>query len=323
MSCNNYTSLKYVENPYQKLFMNELEDNLKTFFDWGLLGAGYWQDVSIPQSGQYGNQHILKPVSDQSYTDGQVWQAFRHDWVWETGVEYDDTGNNPEPSQVTGVKVDGTFYGSGDATYGWHINYPLGRVVFDSAIDTGSNVQVEYSYRTFQTVVANNAPWFREIQFRSFRPDEHFQQIGSGDWAVGNQHRIQLPTIIIESAPRAVGVGYELGNSAQWVYQDVLFHVISEDRYYRNQLLDIIRSQDDKVIWLYNSNDIAQSGAWPLDYRGMVTGSNMYPDLVSSSGYRWKKVKFTNSIISDTITVSPKLYTGIVKTSMEVALGNI
>ena len=38
------------------------------------------------------------------------------------------------------------------------------KVIFDSAIPTGSTVQVEHSYKWINVCYANNLPWIREIQ---------------------------------------------------------------------------------------------------------------------------------------------------------------
>ena len=54
MALQDYTKLKGVREVGDSLFMSTLENNLKVFFDWGLLGIGAWFDVQIPQSGVYG-----------------------------------------------------------------------------------------------------------------------------------------------------------------------------------------------------------------------------------------------------------------------------
>lgn len=326
MAIADYAKLKSVSSFAAPYLMNELETNLKTFFDWGLLGIGGWSDVTIPTTGAFGgNFHVLEPVYDPSYTDGQVWQAFRKEWVWETGVAYLDTGANPDPIHITGVRVNGTYYGSGDSTYGWHINYPLGRVIFDSAITTNSVVDLNYSYRFVQIYRADDAPWWRELQYQSFRADDsHFTQFGTGDWSIGAQHRVQMPAIVIEATPRGSAAGYELGNGALSVEQDVLFHILAENRYDRNNLLDIIRLQYDKIFWLFNSQNIAAATGYPLDYRGMLVGSKMYPDLVDpNTGYRWYECRFIDTTISEVESLNPDFYQGIIRTTFEVIIGNV
>lgn len=320
MAITDYSKLKSVSSLAAPYLMNELETNLKMFFDWGLLGIGGWSDVNIPTTGAFGgNNHILQPAYDPSYSDGQVWQAFRKDWVWETGVEYLDETTNPEPINITGVRINDVFYGSGDSTYGWHINYPLGRVIFNSAISLSNTVDLDYSYRFVQIYRADDAPWWQELQYYSFRSDDsHFSQFGTGDWSIGAQHRVQMPAIVIEAVPRGSSAGYELGNGALSIEQDVLFHILAENRYDRNNLLDIIRLQHDKIIWLFNSQDVVEATGYPLDYRGMKIGSNMYPDLISD--YRWKECRFVDSTISEVESISSNLHQGIIRTTLEVII---
>lgn len=325
MTCTeNYTKFKLISDFRNDQITNEIETNLKYWLDWCLLGIGAWGDVNIPTSGEYGNFHILRYVNDDAYTDGQVWEGVRKDWVWETGVEFNNLGDNPEPIQITGIQVNDVSYSGSDSTYGWHINYPLGRVIFDTAISITSDVQADYSYRYVQVYRADDAPWFRELQFASFKPnDGYFTQTDSGNWTIGGNHRVQLPAIVIEAVSRGNTAGYELGNAALIIYQDVLFHVIAENRYDRNNLIDILRQQSDKTIWLFNSNTMANSGVFPLDYRGMLIGTLMYPNFVAEDGYRYIKCTFENNNISAIESIHPNLYEGVVRSTLSLVLGTI
>jgi len=324
-----YTKLKHVNRISDTDLLTELETNLKYYLDWGLLGAGGWVDVEIPQTGiQGGIESTLKYTEDPSYTNGQVFQGFRKDWVWETGVEYDDNGDNPDPIHITGVEVDGTLYGSGDSTYGWYIDYPLGRVIFNTAIPTGSTVKANYSYRWCQIYVADDAPWWRQLQYSSFDASDlqFIQRNNLGDWSICGHHRVQMPSVIIESVSRGTSEGYELGNNALNRQQEVLLNIVAETRQDRNKLVDYFLNLKDKVIWLFDSDSMIESGDFPLDYRGMLVGSKMYPDLVNevaSGGHRWKKCYIVDSNSSEVESWSPNLYEGVVRLSTEVVIGNI
>jgi len=325
----NYTRLKSLTNISSIDMLTELENNLKCFLDWGLLGAGGWIDVSIPQTGiAGGSDHVLKYIQDPAYTNGQVWEGFRKDWVWETGVEFDDDDSNAEPTTITGVQVDGTMYGSGDATYGWHINYPQGRVIFDSAVATTSDVQLSFSYRWAQVNVVDSTPWWQSLQYGSMDSNElHFtQSTHRGEWNIGSHHRVQMPTILIETVPPGGGRAYELGNSSLIIEQDVLFHVFTESRVERNKIVDFLRNVQHQTIYLFNTDDIIAATGWPLDYRGMLVGSNMYPDLVAATGdggYRWKKCRVDNVNISTMVLPHPQLYGGVVRWNLEIVRGNL
>ena len=160
---------------------NILLENFLTFYDWGFLDKGAFYNISIPESGIYGgDKHKLRPVKDPNYSDGQVWEGYRSNWAWETGVSIDT-----EPTRISGIFVDNnTFRATGNVEQPYYINYPDGRIVFDSAISTNSTVHLSYAHKWVNVIPAEGVPWFREIQQGSMRSDNAtFLQFGSGDWA--------------------------------------------------------------------------------------------------------------------------------------------
>ena len=319
MSCNISTTFTHVSQVGNTLLNSQLESNLKSFLDWGMLGIGGWFNVNIPTSGAWGGTFDqLRLVDEPSYGEGQVWESARKDWVWENEVPY--TGGSP--ISITGVSVDGTFYGTGDATYAHHYNYPLGRVVFDNPIASTSTVKLEYSYRNVQVYIADQAPWWDELQYNSMRVDDSsFSQVGSGNWAILSNNRVQMPAVVIEAVPRRTYQPYELGSSNNFITQDVLFHVVSESRWWRNQLVDIISLQKDKTLMLYDSNKLADSGAYPLDFRGMVVApENNYSGLVSTAGYQFTSARITDMGVTEMESYNSMLHEGTVRASFEVIL---
>jgi hypothetical protein len=324
MSIADYTKLKHVQRISDTDLLTEIETNLKYYLDWGFLGVGGWTDINIPQTGIGGSeQSTLKYTVDPSYNNGQVFQGLRKDWVWETGVGY-----SGQPIQITGVEVGGTMRADDDPTYGWHINYPLGRIIFDSAIPTGSRVRADYSYRWCQTYVADDAPWWRELQYSSYDSSQpHFiQKENRGDWSIGAHHRVQMPSVVIECVARGDSDGYELGNNALNRKQDALLHIIAENRQDRNKLVDYFLNLKDKVIWLFDSDLMVESTGFPLDYRGMLVGEKMYPDWVDPTGdggFRWKKCYIVGSHSSEIQSWTPNLHEGVVRLNLEVVIGDI
>tara|TARA_Y100001973_G_C5204790_1_gene340630 strand:+ start:2017 stop:2973 length:957 start_codon:yes stop_codon:yes gene_type:complete len=317
MSNSDYTRLnKHVTQIGKTLLTSQLESNLKTYLDWGLLGVGAFSNVSIPTSGAYGGTFDkLRLVNDPSYTLGQVWEGPRKDWVWETGIYYDT-----QPNNLTGINVDGIFYGTGDATYGHHYNYPLGRVVFNSAIPQTSNVQLKYSYRNVQTYIADQAPWWDQLQYDSLRVDDpSIYDIGSGNWQILSNHRVQLPAVVVEAVPRRTFQPYEMGTVGNFVYQDVLFHILSESRWWRNQLIDVISLEKDRTIWLYDNNEVANVTGYPLDHRGMRNSSAlMYPDLVNS--YNFKMARYYNMAVTEMSSPNSRFHRGTVRATFEIVM---
>lgn len=326
MGIRDYTLLKGITSIGDTLLMTELERNVKAFLDWGLLNsAGAWTDVRIPQSGIHGGSyHVLRPVFDPEFEDGQVWESVKSDWVWETGVSYNGTS---DPINISGVYINGSYKTSGDATYAHYYDYPLGRVVFDNPVSTGATVSMEYSFREVQ-VLTGDSPLWKEIQYGSNRPDDaqFVSKDDRGSWSQLGATRQQMPALVIEAVPRRTHSAYELGNGSLLVHQDLLIRVLSQDRWYRNQLIDIVCLQDKKTIYMFNSDEVSASGVEPLDYRGMRRPEAvMYPTLTDErgKGYRWKSVRFSDIQCSEAITNDPNLHIGTVRVSCETVFGEI
>lgn len=321
MACTDgSTKFLHVNDIGDTLLMSQLEMNCKSFLDWGFLAIGGWFDVNRPTSGIYGGMFDdLIPVEDPSYDNGQVWETARKDWVWETGVEYQD-GTGSQPIDISGVYVNNTLYTTGHATYSHYYDYSLGRVIFNTAISTTANVELNYSYRWVQVYIADNAPWWQELQYGSFQTNDPQFTSGSGEWSLFASNRVQLPAIVLECVPRRSSYPYELGNHAVVMEQDILFHVLAETRHDRNQLIDVLCSQTDRTIWLYDSENVASDGVQGLDYRGMLNpNASMYNNLVED--YRWKRCRFVKALASEVQSPFPTLHEGTVRIGCEIIVG--
>jgi hypothetical protein len=155
------------------------------------------------------------------------------------------------------------------------------------------------------------------MKFNKRVDDPTFDEIGSGNWGILSNHRVQLPAIVVEAVPRRTFTPYEMGAVSQFVYQDVLFHIIADTRWWRNNLVDIVSLQKDTTIMMYDNNTVAQSGAYPLDYRGMlVDSSKTYPCLVDN--YKYKSMRFFNCIVTEMQTINSRLYQGTVRATFEL-----
>lgn len=317
-----YTQFKGVTSIGNTLFSNEIENNLKTYLDWGFLNIGGFVNVTIPTSSSFGGYfHTLKMANDPAYTAGTVWETIRKDWVWETGVNY----NGQSPIAISGVWINNQFFAPNHATYGHYYDYKNGRVIFSGAVPAASSVAMNYSYRWVQVHLSEDADWFYQGQYASLKPGETqwaSSHPNSGDYAIPPQHRIQFPCVIIECVPRTVARPYELGNTVLWVEQDVLFNIVAENKTARNNIKDTLFLEDDHIIWLYNSNDVARSGYNAIDYRGMLVNSTgTYPYLVNN--FRWKQARFKDTNVSEVESLNTNLYEASVRTSLELILGLI
>lgn len=313
--CYPYTTFKGVDRISDDFLLNILETNFKTYFDWAFLCIGGWFDANIDENNIYGsiNQHSkLVPVVDESYEDGQVWQSIRKDWVWETGINFSETS----PIPITGIFVDNSYYTNNNPDY--TINYPDGRIIFDTAKSVSSNIELNYSYRNVQVYRASDSPWLNTIQYGSFNTSSpEISRTEDGDWSIGGNHRIQLPAIVIEAVPRSRSRPFEIGSDNLLIEQDIAFYVLAENKNDRNKLLDILRLQQDANILLYNTNSLAQNDQYPLDHNGnLKTNPLMYPDMVNT--YKWRKCWIKEANLFELDSINPNFHQGLCRITVEI-----
>lgn len=286
------TRFKGVTNLGLPLETDQLESNVASFFQWGALGVGAFSNVNISSVAPYGGRRDrLRLSSDPNFDNGQVWEGYRKDWVWERDVEYDY-----QPIAISGVYVNGDFVpSSATGAYEHHVDYPNGRVVFENPIPTGSVVTCEYSYRNIQVATAD-VPWFKLLQQNSFRVDEEFQSAtDSGEWSVLPQNRMQLPALVIEATPHFSRRGKQIGGG-EICTQEVLIHVLAENRTDMKKWVDICANQFQHRVSMFDCGAVAEANAYPLLADGsLASGAKMYPELVSSNadgGYFLRQLWF-------------------------------
>jgi hypothetical protein len=303
-----HTKLANLNNAQDSTLSNILLDNFVYFYDWGFLDRGSFFNIKIPHSGIYGgNRHKLRPVDDPNYSDGKVWEAYRKNWVWESGI----SATTQQPISISGLFINNTFYATGNVSKPYYIDYTNGKIIFNTAISTTSNVQLEYSHKWVEVVPAHGIPFFREIQLGSFRNDDGFQVSNSGGWAQLGETRVQLPTIAVEVLTPQSLQGYQLGGG-QWVNNDIVFYVLTENHWECMNIMDSILYQNDRTIHLFNPTSVAISGTFPFNYRNELNAnavpSGMYPNLIDNFFYR--QCYIYDSKGSAITQLSPGLYMG-------------
>lgn len=323
-----FSPLKGFTNIHSSTLSNDIQDGLIEYLDWALLDKGNYFNVTLGETSPNGSDYSkLRLSSNDSYSSGQVWEGFRKNWVWQSGIVVEDmdsplVSSDPNHLGVTGVYVNDVFQpSSGVGTYAHRVDHFNGRVIFDSALPTGTKVQAEFSYKHINVVYANNVPWLREIQTSTLQPNSNFNEVSKGAWDIPPETRLQLPAIAVEVVPMRRFKGYQLGGG-QFVFSDVIFHCIAEDEYTRNQMVDIISLQNDKTIHLFNSNTINSSGDFPLDYNGSPVPSALrYPELLNK--YPGGKLRLTNARIEQMIMAKSDVFGGIVRMTTEGIKANI
>lgn len=300
----------------------QLENNLVSWLNHAFLNVGAFINVPTGGSLPYGGTHgKLRPVDQPGYADYQVYQGARKDWVFETtgSIEY----SAGSPTQCTGVYVNGTFYATDTTTgtYAHRIEFPAGRVVFtNGAISSTADVRAAYAYRLVQ-VTKGDPDDFKRFEYFSNRADEaNFLMFGSGTKDPSWQNRIQMPCIAVILG-KSKSEPYQMGTLQQWIFQSVTFQVYAENKFWRDQLMDILKNQNDKRIYMVDFNTVAASGQYPLTIYGAKNPSGlMYPDLVKfpdGGGHAYGLLGFTDTRISARQKIHDNLFYGAVTAEME------
>jgi hypothetical protein len=272
-----------------------------------------------------GDKTILRMANDPNYQQGRVWQGFRQNWVWETGVSA-----TTQPIALSGVYVNNNFlpysYNSSSGYYvgndptGYRINFSDGKVIFNAPLPTGTDVRVNYSYKWVKVDRSEGTPFFRQIQNSDFRIDSNFLK-GSGDWVQLGQTRVQLPAIFIEVVPNRTYQPYQLGGG-QWANTDIVFYVMALREPDCSNLLNIISYQNDRFIRLFDSNKISRSGAYPLTFtEDLINRKYIYPNLVKD--YYNADCRIFNSRIDNINQLSVDFYVGTARCSTQVQLDSV
>lgn len=298
--------------------IRRLEVGLRYFYEWALLNIGAWTDITydMPTAGG-GNASSLRVANAYGYTAGQAWEGFRTQWVYETGITYTDyTGGTHTPLPAN-IYVNNVLQSTG--TYS--VNYTLGQVIFNSAIPTTSNVKATYSFRNVQVYISDDLPWYQELQYQSWSPDTTmFTQDDRGDWFVGGNHRVQFPCIIIMADSKGTKEPHSLGGGLCYRNQDVVFHILSEDPVMRNNLTDLILTEGDRCIQLFDIDSAAAALDIPLDNNGGLVGK-MYPYLLEN--YCWATARSENARLTSKTSYNCGLHDATVKHTYTVQFRNL
>lgn len=303
----------------EKTLITNLENNTKLFLEWGFLNVGGFTNVNIPTTNIHNfNLHILRPVKDQTQPSFTSWQSPKKDWVYESGVCFKDES----PLAFSGVYVNNTFYPAptGSGTINYRVDYPNGQIVFNSGVTTNSTVTASYSYKTVQVYKSNEYPQWKEIQFDTdLNKANQFNKYDKGDFSISPEHRAQLPIIIIEADSRSRSRPFRLGDRSLIIEQDILCHVIADNKVQRDSMIDILRLQEDRIIWLFDTNKVIEDKVYNLNFNGSINSSGLnYPSLVNNSTYQWKMSRLSKVNISDISFYHMNLFGSTVRITHEI-----
>jgi hypothetical protein len=333
------------------LFLSQIENNIKGFLDWGFLNIGGFINVSRPDKNIHGNPLAkLKPTEDPNFSNGQVWQTMRKDWIWEHDVVYSRCIDNPLPSGtisiatpcplsilpltpcpesniesispilIDGLYINNTFYPINTVgSFSYKVDYINSRIIFNSPIPLSSVVEMEYSYRWLQVYNYDNAQWWRQLQYQTDSNIQHFNQLNKGDFSILSNNRVQLPAIIIETVARGLSRPWQMGDKSLIMKQEIVLHIVSETMADRNKILDILRLQQDKIIRMYDTNLVIKYGIQPFLIDGTLNVNRLkYDDLIMCGLYKWNSARLIDIFASEVESFSPFFSESNVKLTVEI-----
>lgn len=308
-------NFQHVDNINERKSISSLEDNIKSFLDYGFLKIGGFTNVNIPTSGLYANDFSTMKIGyDPIRPTGCIWETFKKDWVYETGVSH--SGRFPTP--ISGIYINNIFVPgpTGNPTHPYFIDYPNGNIVFQSAKPSSSNIKLNYSYRNIQVYKANESSWWKELQ--RYHYDTSTLDKSPGQITISN-NKVQLPCIIVETTARTSQEPYELGNTLNIINQDLLLHIYTENIIQRNNIIDILILQKDNQNILYNINKVIKDRKWPINNNGShnVSGLN-YDQITNNPNYLSNVYYIDNAIINELGSISSLLHFGIVRWSLKI-----
>lgn len=304
------TGFHNVSSVSQRYSIASLEENIKAFLDWSFINIGGFINVNGSTNDISGNYfNTLKP----SQSNSKIWQSARKDWIYETGVSFEESS----PIPVSGIYIDSTFFpgptGSGSTTY--TINYPLGTITFDNNISSNSTVKTDYSYRYIQTYKSSDCVWWKELQKQTYLLANHVNN--QGDYNIEALHRMQMPSIMVEIVPGTELKPHSLGNVDNIIYQDIFLHIFTENISQRNTISEILVYQKEKSIRLFDSRLAVSQKKYRLNYDGSLNYQGYeYENLIKNYPSLWCNISETSIVEFNTFTSS--LFGSIVKWKIEI-----
>ena len=267
----------------------QIKANLNLWLNDLFLRDGFYTTVSAGETDVYGRDiSLMVPVSDPSFMDNTVYQSPFKNWVHESGLTPTSTGIAP-PLVASGVTINGTFYPQDPSAPGYvgafdhKIDFPNGRVIFTAPVV--GTVQGEFSYKE---ISVDNASTFenetKEFYFETaYKDNPH--QTGVAIYPSANTRT--LPLVLIDVLNRT-NEPYELGVASTIANFGVSLIVWTRDEYMKDQIDDLLTSQEHVVLIGVDFNSAPQ----PLDAFGdKVPSYTNYADLARlDSPYLWHRI---------------------------------
>lgn len=308
MGCSQSNNrLNGIEHFVETTQIDILEVNLRDFWRDAILNIGGWTTIGASDGGKF-----PKLLSLPDCEGSNCYSSMRKDWVWHDVTYSGLDGGVWHPMVPPEVYASGVLQPSGS----YSINYEDGVVCFDSA--PTEPVTASYSFNNVQVYIQDEVPWWRQLQQYSLDfDDNHFERCENGDWQIGPHNRIQLPALIIGAVGTGELIPYGLGElGCSKRRQDVVYHIITEDKCMRDKMVDWIILQDEQNLLLYNPNLVRFAADQPLDCNGAINSGLKFQELVDN--YPGGCARATKSRLSGADSFRSGIWDAVVIVSYEV-----
>lgn len=315
------TVFKGIESISKPSFTDVLSSNLINYLDYGFTDIGGFFNVRLNTDGQYGGKRdVLTPLNDPRFPQNKVWQSRRKNWVWENETSVGS------PIPISGVYINGSL-----TTSGYNIDYRNGVVVFDNPVPASSTVQVEYSYKWVYVDDTQNLPINRRLDANSFRFEDSNFIVSSGNLGTLPQNRVQMPFIGVNVLEERMSSPYEIGSYSTLTKNRVLLNIFSESKTEARKIADVICSQENRTVPMFDPYEVVLNSGSALDFRGyLVNPSSIWKNLVKPSGeggFLWNGSQNSNTRITKCVAeegdwLHEKMYHITVRLTTETVLYN-
>jgi hypothetical protein len=275
-----------------------VKQNVKLYLDNLFLENGLYTNISVGQTDFYGNDISLLAPGDVVYPEpdfisslpNKVFQSAFKNWVYESGISLVDSGATP-PVIASGVTVDGTFYSTAttSGTYAHSIDFPNGRIIFDSPLAGSPIVQSSFSYKE---IFVGNANLFKNEQRPALIETSYKDNPAITGVAVyPSVESYTLPGVFIDVLSRE-NSPYELGTRAAIKDYFGVFHIWARDDFILDDIEEVICDKHREVLVGINFN----SAPDPLLINGVPNPDfTTYDDLATVWGpHFWRRIYLEN-----------------------------
>lgn len=279
-----------------------IKANLKLFLEDLFLRSGFYTNVASGQTDFYGRDLSRMMPADVVYPEpdfvssfpNKVWQSAFKNWTHEDGIPSAESGVLP-PMVSSGVVVNGTFYPQATTvgTYAHAIDFPNGRVIFDTPLAGTPTVQGNFSYKTILVDSANSFENERNPLLIETAYKDNPRATGV-DIYPGVDSRT-LPAVFIDFQRRD-NAAYELGNRNPIKDFFGVFHIWTRNEFMHDLIEDVISDEFRQVLLGIDFNTapdpLLAGGAKNPSFTGYSTLANRW------GPHFWRRIYLEN--------VSPK-----------------